>query len=137
MQEWRSVLPEAGLLVSAGLALWRLAGRGRWRSVITIKNRLFDIAGQQIRIEACEGENRALREALARRVAMDELKNPDSFDASSYGPFGTHDTPSRTSPTTRSLSRRLVRRKPSGSKSDTSETSSKAPSRETGKGGDG
>lgn len=95
MQEWRDYLPEAGIGLSAVFALWRLLGRQPVRSLISIKNRLFDLGALLIELQTCEADRRALEKALAHKRARDDLlgRNGSPDSAISSGDGGTAPSP--------------------------------------------
>jgi hypothetical protein len=70
MDQWRNWLPEAGITTSALFALWRLMGRTPLRSLIRLKNRLFDLGALLIRLQTCEADGRAKDETIASQNKM-------------------------------------------------------------------
>lgn len=116
MTEWKEWLPEAGVGTSAVLVLWRVLGKAPLRSLISIKNRLFDLGAVLIELQTCEADKRALEKALARKRARDDLLGShDSAISSGDSATAPSRTASKRRPRIRSLSPRSGRRKPGAS----------------------
>ena len=128
METWRQWLPElvTGGLAIAITAIGRMLGLRPIARVAAIKRAVFDLGALMIDYEECEAENRALREALDRRRAIEELRHHESLDESrsgaTTGPAALSPMPAKRRRRTRSSSRRSDRTKPAPSPTDRTPT---------------
>lgn len=128
MTEWRPWLPE---LITGGATITisvigRMLGVRPIARIKAIKRGVFAIGAREIDLESCLAENRALREALARSRAMEEMKDHELSDAWRSGSSITRGaalkpTVKRRRPI-RSLSQRSATKKPATSPTDPTPT---------------
>jgi hypothetical protein len=118
-------LPEliTGGLAIAITAIGRALGVRPIGRIRAIKNALFDVGALMIDLEECEADNRAYKEALARRRAVDEMRQQEaSYGAfpsgATTGPDAPSPRPARRGRRTRSSSRPSGRTKPGPSPTD-------------------
>jgi hypothetical protein len=103
-------------------AIGRALGLRPIARIRAIKNAAFDLGAILIDYETCEAENRALREALDRRRAIEEMRDHEPSAGSRSGattePAALSPTPARRRRRTRSSSRSSDRTKPAPSQID-------------------
>jgi hypothetical protein len=124
VETWHKWLPElvTGGLTIAITVIGRALGLRPIARIRAIKNAAFDLGAILIDYETCEAENRALREALDRRRAIEDLRDHESSAGSRSGattaPADPSPTPAKRRRPTRLSSRPSDRTKPAPSPTD-------------------
>jgi hypothetical protein len=121
-------LPElvTGGAVALATAIGRMLGLRPIARIRAIKRGVFDLGALIIDLESCEADNRAYKEALARRKAIEEMRNQEFSDGfrsgSTTGPAVPSRPPAKRRRRTRSSSPRSGRTKPAPSPTDRTPT---------------